>query len=209
MENNKELTVEEQRELMKECLEKAINGQVGVFLAETVFNSAGELVNTRECDSRITDKCHPVIRFTREYVFCDLEFTGGEADRKSIAYLFNKYLDKNTDAILSNSPGEFFFNLNIVGAEDAETYVIDMLNPCFMSVENDIMHFSFPMDNVAFNKMTANIKSIDEMIAYEERMELDEWKDIEPDKENMTFAEANEKKESAGTIDFSLTDYDR
>ncbi len=186
--DKEELNLEDQRKLMKECLDKAITGQVGVFLAETVFDENDNVKGTREMDSRISEFCHPIIRFTREYVFCDLEFTGGAADRKSVAYLFNKYLDKNNEAILNGSDTEYFYNVSVVGTQDCDTYVIDMLNPCFMSVEDDIIHFSFPLDNVSFNKLTANMKRIDEMIEYEERMEADYW-------EGYREEEQTEKKE--------------
>lgn len=191
--NDKELTLEEQRALMNECLEKAIGGQIGVFLSEAVFDEEGNITSERDHDSRITNKCLPILRFTRDYIFLDLEFTDGSVDMKSIAYLFNKYLDKNTECILNNNGHEFFYNISIVGTKEAETYVINLVNPCFMGQEEDKIKFSIPLENMTFNKLTANLKTIDATIDYEQRMEEDRWDDILPEKTEESFEKISEE----------------
>ncbi len=207
-ENKKELTVEEERALMNECLEKAIGGQVGIFLTEAVFDGEGNITSERDCDSRLTDKCRPILRFTRDYVFLDLEFTGGAIDMQSIEYLFNKYLDKNTESILKNTGHEFFYNINIVGTQDAETYMISLVNPCFMGQQGeDKINFSIPLENMSFNKLTANLKTIDAAIEYEHRMEEDLWEDILPEQLEQKFEDAGlTESRIDGLADEGLTD---
>ena len=171
-------------ELLEKCLEASIDGQVGVFLEEVAWKNE-EIVAENEASRRITDKCKPVFRFAGGYIFLTLSFNQGELDLKSMKLQFTRWLEKCDEAFRNPHAGElereWHYVVNIAGALEDGTYVMELYDPCFMWQDGEDLCFSFPQDRLSLHKLGVDYGKMEKTLDYEARMRDNRWDDIAPD----------------------------
>ena len=175
--------IEKQTELLKKCLNASLHGKVGIFLYETKVKEE-EILGEIIISQKIVEKCKPVFKFTKDYVYLNMEFEyEKEPELLSVNHMLEMYLNKYTNAVVSVSDisNQYTLVFDVSGVEDGITYTISCVTPIFFYKEDSILKFVFDINYMNFGCNDIDYEDIDNEIEYEERVRREEINHMESD----------------------------
>lgn len=153
---------------VEEILLKTVGGITSLYLQECYARNEKPIFN--KINEKVTEKPKTYFNFTPDYVYMNIEYQyENDIELKSVLFMFEQYLKKNTTAVEHGLKKAYFLTANLFKVENGIAYSIECKNPIFVFKQGSRAVFIFKSDDVQFSKFNVSEEEIDLEVEQEMR----------------------------------------